>query len=312
MISGLSIVIPVYNSGGALGPLIDRLVPVLDTLADAYEVILVNDGSSDGSAADAMALASENGFVHFVDLMRNYGQHNALLCGIREAQYPFILTMDDDLQHPPEELHKLIDALVDDIDVVYGAPEKPQHGFLRGIATRITKTVLQRSMGVEAASNVSALRLFRSEVSRAFADYQSPLVNIDVLLTWGTSRFAVARVRHDARTYGQSNYSVGKLITHAVNMMTGFSVLPLQWASMLGLGASALGVVLLLFTLVRFVIEGRVVHGFVFLASSVALFAGVQLFALGILGEYMARVHLRTMNKPPYVVRDSEGDSRGT
>lgn len=307
MVSGVSVVVPVYKSAESLGALVERIEPALNDLASEFEIILVIDGSPDNSGNVARELAADRPWMRTIDLMRNYGQHNALLCGIRAAKHDLVVTMDDDLQHPPEELHKLFDALTPEVDVVYGAPDRPMHGLWRGIATMITKRVLKGSMGIEAAQNVSALRLFRRRVADAFAHYQSPLVNIDVLLTWGTSRFAVVRTRHDARAHGQSNYSVRMLITHAVNMMTGFSVLPLQWASVAGLAASILGLLLLIFVIGRFIIEGSVVQGFAFLASSIAMFAGVQLFALGILGEYLARVHLRTMDKPAYVVR-SEND----
>lgn len=304
MEQGLSVIVPVYNSEAALEPLIARLAPVLNALGCWYEVILVNDGSRDRSAETARRLQETYGWIRAVELMRNYGQHNALLCGIRLARFDTIVTIDDDLQHPPEEIPKLLEALDAGCDVVYGTPERERHGFLRDCASRITKWTLQAAMGVDAARNVSAFRAFRTPIREAFAHYQSPLVSIDVLLTWGAARFGVVRVRHDPRTIGVSNYTVRKLITHAINMFTGFTTLPLQLASILGFASALFGALVLLFVIGRYLLEGGVVPGFAFLASSIALFAGVQLFALGIVGEYLARIHLRTMDKPPYVVRD--------
>jgi len=300
----ISAVVPVYNSEESLPRLVEDLQAVFAEVAANYEIIFVNDGSSDQSWSIAEGIAAENESVRAINLMRNFGQHNALLCGIRAARFDLILTSDDDLQHPPSEIPKLLDVLTPDIDVVYGTPEHQQHGLLRNLASTITRVVLQGSMGVETARNVSAFRLFRTRVRDAFTAYQSPLVSIDVLLTWGTSNFRAVRVRHEPRQFGQSNYTVRKLITHAINMLTGFTTLPLQLASILGFVSAAFGLLLLIFVVGRFLIEGRAVPGFAFLASSIALFAGVQLFALGIVGEYLARIHLRTMDKPPYVIRE--------
>jgi undecaprenyl-phosphate 4-deoxy-4-formamido-L-arabinose transferase len=235
--------------------------------------------------------------------MRNYGQHNALLCGIRTARFDVIVTMDDDLQHPPEELPVLLSRLSEGHDVVYGTPIEEQHGVLRGLASRVTKMVLQSAMGAETATKVSAWRAIRRDVCRAFADYQNSFVSIDVLLTWGTTRFSWVRVRHDPRTIGQSNYTVGKLVRHALNMMTGFSTFPLQLASMVGFFFTLFGVAVLAYVLGRYLLQGTSVAGFPFLASGIAIFSGAQLFALGIIGEYLARMHVRTLDRPAYVVR---------
>jgi len=150
---------------------------------------------------------------------------------------------------------------------------------------------------------VSAWRIFRTQLREAFADYNSPFVSIDVLLTWGTTNFGSVRVRHNPRTIGISNYTFRKLVRHAVNMMTGFSVLPLQLASIIGFVFTLFGVGVLFFVLGRYFITGTNVAGFPFLASIIAIFSGAQLFALGIIGEYLARMHFRTMDKPTYTIR---------
>jgi undecaprenyl-phosphate 4-deoxy-4-formamido-L-arabinose transferase len=161
-------------------------------------------------------------------------------------------------------------------------------------------------MGAEVARKVSAFRAFRTEVRDAFADFHGAFLSIDVLLTWGTTRFASTSVRHDARTIGKSNYTFRKLLVHAMNMVTGFSTVPLQIASLLGFGFTLLGFILFLYVVFRVLTEGGTVPGFPFLASVITIFSGAQLFALGIIGEYLARVHSRTMEKPPYVVRHEQ------
>jgi len=299
----LSIIIPVYNGASALPSLVGCLFQVLKTNAAQYELIFVNDGSRDNSWQVISNLCAQHEWIRGINLMRNYGQHNALLCGIREAEYDIIVTMDDDLQHPPEEIPKLLEKLNEGYDVVYGTPQKEAHDLWRNVASKFTKWALQAAMGVHIARNVSAFRAFRTELRDAFTDYQSPFVSIDVLLTWGTTRFAAVPVRHEERKLGTSNYTFGKLMTHAFNMLTGFSTLPLQIASFMGFLFMGFGILIIIYILINLMIQGRVVPGFAFIAGIIAIFSGVQLFVLGIIGEYLGRIHFRTFNKPPYVIR---------
>ena len=300
----ISVVIPVYNSEQTLAAVAKRLQPVLEEQSTEYELILVNDGSSDQSWDVICGLSATCPWVRGINLMRNYGQHNALLCGIRSAQYKIIVTMDDDLQNPPEEVPKLLKKLNEGYDVVYGTPQKEQHGFWRDMASQITKLAMKSTMGVQVACNVSAFRTFRSDMRNAFADYQGPFVSIDVLLTWGTTRFAAIPVCHDERQEGSSNYTFKKLLTHALNMMTGFSTLPLRLASILGFVFSLIGFIVLAYVVGRYFIQGSSVPGFPFLAAVISIFSGVQLFSLGIIGEYLARMHYKSMAMPYCVIRD--------
>jgi len=300
--SPVSIVVPVYNSEKSLGILFERLQKVFLAKGCDFQLILVDDGSRDGSWSVVRELAASHANVRGIRMLRNYGQHNALLCGIRAAQNPIIVTMDDDLQNPPEEIPRLLEHLGAEYDVVYGAPENERHGIWRDLASQITKIVLENAMGAQTARQVSAFRAFRRPITLAFQDFRSPYVSIDVLLTWGTQRFTAVRVRHDPRALGPSNYTVGKLIRHALNMMTGFSTLPLQVASLLGFAMTLGGVLALVWVLTMYLIHGSVVPGFYFLACIISIFSGTQLFAIGIIGEYLARIHLRTMDRPSYAV----------
>lgn len=301
----ISVVVPVYGSALSLAPLIERLSKILPEHFARFEVILVNDSSPDHSAEVIAALCQAHPWVRAITMMRNYGQHNALVCGIRHARFELIATMDDDLQHPPEELPKLLAALTEDLDVIYGTPAQAKHNLWRNLASQITKLVLQSTMGAQTASQVSAFRVFRTELRRAFEQYQGPFANLDVLLTWGTTKFKAAPVRHDPRTIGTSNYTFKKLVTHALNMMTGFSVVPLQAASVLGFVCALLGLLLLCYVLGRYLIEGGSVPGFPFLASVIVIFSGAQLLCLGIFGEYLARMHFRLMDRPTYVIKST-------
>ena len=213
-----------------------QLSAAMAQVASAFEIIFVEDGGGDGSWPIIVGLAAKDDRVRGIRLSRNYGQHNAVLCGIRAAKYEMILTMDDDLQHPVSEIAPMLAALTPEFDVVYGAPLEEQHGFLRDLASRLTKMTLTSSMGAETAGNVGAFRVFRTRLREGFQDYRSPSVSIDVLLTWTTSRFKAIKVRHAPRAAGVSGYTPGKLIRHALNLMTGFSTLPLQIASFVGFG----------------------------------------------------------------------------
>ena len=303
LIDSLSIVIPVYNSEDSLPVLFARLQEVLPQLATRYEVILINDGSRDGSEAVLNRESSRYPWAVPIHLVRNFGQHNAILCGIRAAKYDVIVTIDDDLQNPPEEIHLLLEKLDEGFDVVYGYPRTEGHGVFRNFASRITKLALQAGMGVDVASRVSAFRAFRTMVREGFADYGGAFVSIDVLLSWSTTRFAAIPVSNPPRTVGVSNYTFRKLFVHAMNMITGFTVLPLQVASLIGFGFAVFGFGVLMYVLVRYLLYGSSVPGFAFLASVLSIFSGVQLFALGIIGEYLARVHFRVMDRPSYAQR---------
>jgi undecaprenyl-phosphate 4-deoxy-4-formamido-L-arabinose transferase len=305
----ISVVTPVYNGEASIGELCQRLADVLPRISAQHEVILVNDGSRDRSWETISELCSRSPAIRGLNLMRNYGQHNALLCGIRVAKYDLVVTMDDDLQHPPEEIPLLLARLEKGFDVVYGAPEAEWNGPMRALASGITRLALRATVGSDVAKNVSAFRVFRTQLREAFTGYQSPFVSIDVLLTWATTRFGAITVPFQPRHSGSSNYTFTKLVRHALDMMTGFTTLPLQLASLIGFGFTLFGLGVFIYVVGRYSLEGSI-PGFPFLASIIAIFSGAQLFALGVIGEYLARMHFRTMNRPAYAVRDiSEAES---
>jgi len=301
----ISLVVPAYDSARSLPELIARLTPVLARVSSEFEILLVNDGSRDNTWRIISELAERCPAVMGINLMRNYGQHNALLAGIRLARYELVVTLDDDLQNPPEEIPRLLSHLESGFDVVYGYPEHEQHGLWRDLASQITKIALASTMGVTTARHVSAFRVFRTPLRDAFGDFRSPRVSLDALLTWGTARFAAIPVRHNPRQTGATNYTFRKLVIHALNMITGFSILPLQITSLLGFFFALIGMAVLAYVLERYFTVGRVVPGFAFLASVIAILSGAQLFALGIIGEYLARMHLRLMDRPAYTIAET-------
>lgn len=305
----VSVVIPVFNAEHTISELCDEIAAELTSAGLEYEIILVEDHSRDDSWSVIESLAGRDPRIQGIRFGRNFGQHNALLCGIRAARNEVIVTLDDDRQHPASQIPLLIDELNRGFEVVYGTPRAEQHGFLRNLASRITKLALQGPMGVEAARNASAFRAFYTRLRNAFADFRSPSVSIDVLLTWATSSFSSVKVEHRPRAVGQSNYTFGKLIAHAFNLMTGFSALPLKLASFIGFCLTFFGLAVLTYVLVRYFVSGASVPGFAFLASIITIFSGAQMFALGIFGEYLARIHFRTLNRPPYFIDETTNSS---
>ncbi len=301
LVSSCSVVVAVYNSELTLEPLVSQLGEVLPTVAAAYEVILVNDGSRDCSWERICDLSQRYAWVRGINMMRNYGQHNALLCGLRAARSVVVITMDDDLQHPPREIPKLLTHLDEDHDVVYGFPRKLPHSLWRNLFSRMTKRTLAFVMGIKTVSEISAFRAFRTDLREAFTTYQSSGVIIDVLLSWGTTRFTSIPVDEEPRQVGQSNYNFSKLVAQALLILTGYSTIPLRLASYVGFGFTLFGLLVFLYVLYIYFAAGSI-PGFPFLASIISLFSGVQLFTLGIFGEYLARVFDRSMDRPTYVI----------
>ena len=298
----LSIIVPVYKGETFIEPLVADLTRTLPTFAENYEISLVNDGSPDNSWQLIQRLTREHKWVRGILMMRNYGQHNATLCGIREACYEVIVTMDQDLQHPPEEIPRLLAKLEEGYDVVYGAPQKLPQGFLRNLMTAGIKWILAKVIGLPSVHNVSAFRAFRTHLRNAFVNFQSPALILDVLLSWGTTRFTSVPVNIAPAEH--SNYSFTMLVRTATLILIGYSTLPLRLASWIGFAMTIFGLGVFIYVLVVYFTAGSP-PGFPFLASMIALVSGAQLFALGIFGEYLARMFERSMDRPPYVIQET-------
>ncbi len=309
-LSGISVVIPCYRTPGTLDRVCEQLLQHVAPLADDLELVLVDDGSPDDTWDRIVEVVDAHDWVRGLRLSRNYGQHNALLAGMRAASHPVILTMDDDLQNPPSEVPRLLAALTPDIDLVYGTPVAETQTAMRNFASVGTKRLMSALLGPEVNAKLSAFRVFRRRLLVGNGLTNDPYVSIDVLLSWATTRVAVVEVEFQRRDAGTSGYTITKLIRHAFNMVTGYSTRPLRAVSALGFAISAFGFLLLIYVLARFVIEPTDVEGFTFLATAISLFSGVQLLSLGVVGEYLARMHFRTMGRPAYAVRDDIGASR--
>lgn len=312
--SGVSVVIPCFNSEGSLTELVEQLLDVLPRCAAVHEIILVNDGSADGTWQVILDLAARHSQLRGLCLGRNYGQHNAVLCGVRAARFDVTVTLDDDLQQPPSEMPKLLAKLAEGHDVVYGIPQTRPHSLYRRLLSWSARTAVKIATRQQTVRDLSPYRAFRTSLRAAFEEFRSPQLLFDVLLGWGTTRIATTTVTHHPRRVGRSNYGFIKLAGTALTFWIGYTTAPLRFASLLGFAFVAFGGAVLAYVLGVYFLEGSL-PGFPFLASTIAIFGGVQLFTLGIIGEYLARMFRRSLDQPAYVVRttaEEENQRRGT
>lgn len=300
----ISIVVPVYESAETLSDLVGRLISTLNTTSNSYELILVDDASNDDSWHVISKLAATHtGLIKGIQLMRNYGQHNALMCGFRHVRGSIVVTLDDDLQNPPEEIHQLLVTLAEtQSDVVYGLPRKRQDSNWRKYASLPIQFFIQKSIGLPGP--VSAFRAMQRSVVDGILRYQLNYTFIDGLIAWNTTRISFVTVEHHDRSYGRSGYSIRKLFFHALNIATNFSILPLQIASATGLISAIFGLLLGVYYLLQSLFSNITVPGYASIIVTVFTLGGLQLLAIGIIGEYLGRIHLNINCKPQYTVRE--------
>jgi undecaprenyl-phosphate 4-deoxy-4-formamido-L-arabinose transferase len=305
----VSVVVPVYRSAGMLPVLTARLVAVLDGTGLRYELVFVDDSSPDDAWAILQRLRAEYpGRIVAIQLMRNYGQHNAQMCGFRHARGRFIVTMDDDLQHPPEEIPKLLEAIQNSgLDLVYGAYGSKRHAALRNLSSWLVNAFYR--MVFKTGVTVTSFRIMRRELLESIFYYSLNFTFIDGLLAWSTNRVGEVPVEHRPRAEGRSSYSLSKLMVLAFNLFTNFSLLPLQCVTTCGFLSAAGGLGLAAFYLIQYMLSNIVVPGYASTIIAVLVLGGVQLLSLGIIGEYLGRLHLNVNRKPQYVVRHVVSDA---
>ncbi len=299
----ISVIIPVYNSERHLWELVPRLMKVLDTETPCFEIILIDDGSGDGSWDVLSQLwATYPAHVRAVQLMRNYGQHNALMCGFRQALGQYIVTMDDDLQNPPEEIPKLLSVIRKrNADLVYGIYKKKKHAVWRNLGSAVVRKFYK--MVLKVPVEPTSFRIIKRQLVKSILSYNKNFTYVDGLLAWNTRRIDTIFVEHHARSSGRSGYSISRLIVLALNLFTNFSLFPLQLVSVLGICVAIVGLLLGVYFLVQSLLSHIVVSGYASIIVAIFVLGGTQLLALGIIGEYLGRVHLNVNRKPQYVER---------
>jgi len=302
-----SIVVPVYNSANSLRELHARIDNIFKKISGAFELILVDDGSQDNSWEIMESLYSHDPRVKIVRLTKNYGQHNALLCGFSFTEGDFVLTMDDDLQNPPEEIPKLIQAIEDpNVDVVLGVPMRRAHSLFRNAGSYIYSRFFAKAMRGNSTFRLSSFRLIKKQIVDQLQNIVSPNPSVGLLLLSITDRIISIPVVHHLRPYGHTTYSRKKLKRLFLNGILYNSLLPLKTVWYLGFICLVLSGALGLYYLFLYFLGAISVSGFTTVVLLILFFSGMNMFAVGILGEYLLRIIQEVRKMPVYTIRDSK------
>ena len=301
---GISVVIPCYNSERTLGKVLEDIKSEFKTLQiEKYEIILVLDGPRDGTMSVALDHQRRNRKIRVLELNKNFGQHAAIFAGLDEVKFNFIVTMDDDGQHPVSSIYDLVTPLCADVDVVYGVSRLEEHSHIRNFFSRFAKYITFKLLTIENAKDISAFRAFkRITVEGTEFRYLTSAV-VDVVLNWNTSRFLAVKVDMAKRTTGKSNYNYYKLFKFAIQMITGYSVRPLRIATVVGFITFAISLAISAGLIVQSFRGEIVVPGYFSLSLFVLFLGSIQLLTLGLIGEYLGKIHEHSMRKPLYVIK---------
>ena len=297
----LSIIIPVYNEEAGLPALFDRLYPALDALKTSYEIIFINDGSRDRSAAILRRQFELRADVTRVILLAsNAGQHMAIMAGFEHSRGDIVVTLDADLQNPPEEISKLVEKVREGHDCVGSIRQQRQDSAFRRYASKAMNGLRERITRIKMTDQGCMLRAYSRDIVDAINSCKEVSTFIPALAYSFAQRPAEVEVAHEERHAGESKYSFYALIRLNFDLMTSFSLVPLQFFSMLGIGISALSVFFVLFLFIRRLIHGPEAEG-VFTLFGIAFFLiGLTLFGVGLLGEYIGRIYQQVRHRPRY------------
>lgn len=304
-LSELSVVIPCYNSGKALPELNERLKRVLEGLVTTYEVIYVNDSSKDNTSQLLKELAGQDKHVTAIDLMFNVGQFRALMCGLEHSDGKYVITMDDDLQHPPEEIPKLYNKLKNcpEYDAVIGTYKQKKHSALRNIGSNCMRIILGSVYNKPKDFQTTSFRCLSRVLVDTVIEHKTMFPSIGMLIFRSSSRVAGVEVEHHPRKHGSSNYSVFKLVKTFFNNTFSYTTVPLKFISALGIMISMVGFLLAAYYMLKFFIHPTTIPGWTTLIILLNIYSGFMLLAIGVIGEYLIKT-LHEVNKyPRYCIR---------
>jgi len=312
-IGSISVVIPVYNSEDTIGKLVDTVSSELSSQVQRLELILVNDGSRDRSHERVLEVIERHpGLIKYVNLTRNFGEHNAVMCGLRYVTCECVAIIDDDFQNPPQEIIKLVDKLSEGYDVVYSYYEKKHHHWFRNLGSRFNDWVSTRLLQKPPGLYLSSFKAMTRFLADTITKYNGPYPYVDGLILRSTRSIGTQLCEHQAREVGRSNYNLRRLFLLWLNMVTSFSVVPLRMAGFLGFAMSGIGFVLAIFFVISWSVGGIFAQedfprGWASLIVSVTIFSGIQLVVLGMIGEYVGRLFLTENEQPQFIVRQVYG-----
>jgi undecaprenyl-phosphate 4-deoxy-4-formamido-L-arabinose transferase len=305
-IPDISIIIPVYNEEECLPELLQRMNAVMEGMGRSYETIYVNDGSRDGSLQLLKAASAANPSLKILDFNRNYGQHSAVFAGFEAARGEIIVTLDADLQNPPEEIPRLVAKMDEGYDVVGSVRQQRQDSLFRKAASRIINRVTARTTGVQLHDYGCMLRAYRQGVVKALCESKEISTFIPVLADLFAGRIAEIPVAHAERAKGKSKYSFLKLVRLQFDLITSFSLLPLRGTMVVGILTSMLSMAAALVLIIGRILFGPAwaESGIFTLFAALFFFMGVLLFSIGLLGEYVGRIYMEVRRRPRFVIRN--------
>jgi len=297
----LSVIIPVYNSEKTIRPLIEKLQATLSEIS--FEIVMVNDGSRDRSEQVCRELSDTYANVRFISLRRNYGEFNAVMCGLNWAYGNYCVMIDDDFQNPPEEILKLVEtAESGDYDVVYTYYAKKQHSVGRNMGSKFVNWLTSYLLNKPKDLYLSSFKLIRQEVVQEIIKYHGPYPYIDGLIFRMTRNIGTVQVAHQKREEGASNYTFHKLISLFLNILFCYSSLPIRFFVPIGVGLFSLGFLLLLFLTIQWII-GPDPKGWQVVTATIIFIGGIQCMLLSVLGEYIGKSFMAQSGQPQYVIK---------
>lgn len=299
-----SIVVPVYNEEDNIVPLVRRVTEVMDKVGDSFEILFVDDGSRDNTALALRKVVTEHSHVRAVRFSRNYGQEQAVQAAYKYARGQHFIQMDGDLQNPPEEIPKLIAKSNEGWDIVFGIRKNRQDPLFRRWASRTMRWLMQSMLDIELPEDISTFRIMRGETAKLLADLPERKKFLSALACWIGATYTTIDVGHAARAAGKTKYDFTKLLNHTFDLVVGFSSKPLRYIGIVGLLAAFIGFLVALRAVVYKLVWATAVTGWTSLLATVSFLGGVQLVALSLIGEYIARIYVQAQNRPFFVVAE--------
>jgi glycosyltransferase involved in cell wall biosynthesis len=297
----LSVVIPVYNGANTIGALVSELTHEL--AAYRTEIVLVNDGSKDDSESVCRAIALRNHNVVFISLRKNFGEHNAVICGLGRATGDYAVIIDDDFQNPPDQIHKLIGEIRKGYDVVYAQYVKKAQGWHRNLGSWLNDRVATFLLNKPRDLYLCSFKIIAKNVIREIVKYTGPFPYIDGLLLRVTDNIGIVLVEHQHRVQGKSNYTFKKLISLFLNMFFNFSIQPLRFFTFSGFIIFIVGVFLTVLFVIEKLIDPTVSAGWTSIALLILVCSGFQIVFLGLMGEYLGKLYLDQNGMPQSVIK---------
>lgn len=299
-----SVVVPVYNEEDNISPLVERVSKVMTELDLAFEILFVDDGSRDATPVVLRRLAQGNPRVRAVRFTKNYGQEAAVQAGYKYARGEWILQMDGDLQNPPEDIPKLLAKKDEGFDIVYGVRKNRQDPLFRTASSGLMRWFMRRVLDIELPEDISTFRLMRAETAKMLADMPERNKFLSALACWIGAKYTTVDVGHAARAAGKTKYNFTKLLNNTFDLMVGFSSKPLRYVGGLGFVFAALGFGIGLWAVVYKLLVGTSEVGWASLFAAVCVLGGMQLVALSLIGEYIARIYVQAQARPFFLVAE--------